>query len=71
MKFHENTSSGSHPDTCGKTETGMAKLRDTPCSYGNMPKMAGAISLLLHAFMDWTGTAVPLPFRYICQLQLG
>jgi len=31
-------SSGSHTDTCGKTETGMVKLRDTPCSYGNMPK---------------------------------
>jgi hypothetical protein len=38
MKFHENTSSGSHTDTCGKTETDMVKLRDTPCSYGNMPK---------------------------------
>jgi hypothetical protein len=38
MKYHENTSSGSHADTCGKTETDMVKLSDTPCIYGNMPK---------------------------------
>lgn len=38
MIFHKNTPSGSHAGMCGKTETDMAKLRDTPCSYGNMPK---------------------------------
>jgi hypothetical protein len=43
---------------CGKTD--MAKLRGT---VGTCLKMAGATYLLLlYAFMDWTGTAIPVSF---------
>jgi len=65
MKFHENMSSGSHADTCGKTETDVAKLRETPCSYGNMPKNGwSSITTSPICLHGWTRTAVPLPFMW-------